>query len=288
MDATNQTVAVIGTGAIGSAVTRTLLARGRDVVVWNRTSGRADAMVEAGARRAGSLKEAAVAPLVLLTLTDYAAVDAVLAELAPADVDRTLVVLATGGPEEARSAAARVAELGAAYLDGGVQAAPETVGTEAAAFLLSGDRASYERHRPTLELLGGTRFVGDAPGSAAVWDLALFGVWYDAQLGLLRALAAVVEAGIDATAFAETAATQLGHVVSSASDTAREVVTGRHPAGPASLVEHLPVLRRLASLHAPGPLGDGGLGATVARAAELVDAGRGEEGLSALVVRSSG
>jgi len=44
-------VAVIGAGAIGNAVTRQLLAGGRDVVVWNRNSGRAADLIDAGGCR---------------------------------------------------------------------------------------------------------------------------------------------------------------------------------------------------------------------------------------------
>ncbi|MGR6964250.1 NAD(P)-dependent oxidoreductase [Geodermatophilus sp. URMC 61] len=44
----NGHVAVLGTGAIGTAVARALLAALREVVVWNRTRHRTAAAVEAG------------------------------------------------------------------------------------------------------------------------------------------------------------------------------------------------------------------------------------------------
>jgi hypothetical protein len=123
------------------------------------------------------------------------------------------------------------------------------IGSDAATILYSGSRAAFEQHRATLDLLSGPRFVGDAPEAAAVWDLALFGVWYDAQLGLLRALDAVRAAGMDVAGFAGPVGVQLGHVVT-------ELRAGR-------------------------PLGDGGLSQVAARIETLIADGRGGAGLTA-------
>jgi 3-hydroxyisobutyrate dehydrogenase-like beta-hydroxyacid dehydrogenase len=273
-------IAVIGTGSIGGAVTRRLLAAGHDVVVWNRTAARTAPLVAAGARQASSIAEAtASGSLALLALTDYAAVQQCLAEIDGHRPGLTVVVMCTGTPEDARQAARQVT----GYLDAGVQAAPETIGTEAATFLFSGSRRAFEQHAATLGLLGRARFVGAAPEAAAIWDLALFGVWYDAQLGLLRALETVRAAGVDVADFAGTAGKQLGYVVSAVPDTAAEVQRGVYPAGPATLPEHLTVVRQLLGLRAGHRLGDGGLAAVAARIEELVAAGHGTDGLTATV-----
>jgi len=41
----------------------------------------------------------------------------------------------------------------------------------------------------------------------------LYGLWYDAQMGYLRAVETARAAGLDLAEFAEAAAVQLGHVV---------------------------------------------------------------------------
>ncbi|GAA2588782.1 NAD(P)-binding domain-containing protein [Actinomadura fulvescens] len=277
-------VAVIGTGAIGGAVARRLLAEGHHVVVWNRTASRSADLVNAGARPAGSIGEAASsAELILLTLTDYAAVRQCLAQLDGDLSGRTIVVMCTGTADEARQAARQVAALGAHYLDAGVQASPEMIGTEAATILYSGSRPAFERHHAILGLLSEPRFVGETPEAAAIWDLALFGVWYDAQLGLLRALDTVREADIDVAEFARTAATQLGHVVTAVPATVSELREADYPAGPANLAEHLTVVRHLIGLRAGRRLGDGGLPPVAARIEELIADGRGDEGLTAAI-----
>ncbi|WP_328469352.1 NAD(P)-binding domain-containing protein [Actinoplanes sp. NBC_00393] len=277
-------VTLIGTGAIGTAVAHRLLDAGREVVVWNRTPARLTTLVAAGARPATSVAEAlSASDLVLLTLTDYQAVDAVLAGLPPGQDGRTIVTLTTGTPDEALRTAQLVSGAGARYLDAGVQAAPETIGTDKAVILYGGDRSAYDRHLPTLRLLSPPRFAGESPTAAALWDLTLFGLWYDAQLGLLRALAAVQAAGIDVTEFAASAHTQLGHVLSALPDTVTEMVKADFPRGPADLTEHLTVLRHLITLRSTSPLGDGGLPAVAARIEALTTAGRASEGLTAVI-----
>lgn len=279
-------VAVIGTGAIGTAVARRLLDAGHDVTVWNRTAARSDALVAAGARPARTAGEAArSAALVLLTLTDHEAVRQTLGRLDGDLSGRTIVALSTGTADDARRAADLVAALGADYLDAGVQASPEMIGTAAATILYSGSRPAFQAHEKVLALLSTPRFVGDRPEAAAIWDLTLFGVWYDAQLGLLRALETVREAGMDLTEFAETAAGQLGHVVAAAPGTATEVLSATYPAGPATLGEHLPVVRHLIELRAGQGLGDGGLPEVAARIEARIADGRAGEGLTATIAR---
>jgi 3-hydroxyisobutyrate dehydrogenase-like beta-hydroxyacid dehydrogenase len=277
-------VAVIGTGAIGSAVTRRLLAGGRDVVVWNRNRARAAELVDAGAVPAESIGQAVSSTaLTLLTLTDHVAVRECLAQLPTDLAGRTIVAMCTGTADDARAAFEQVAGLSARYLDAGIQASPEMIGTDAATILYSGSREAFEEHRATLGLLSTPRFVGDSAEGAAVWDLALFGVWYDAQLGLLRALDTVRAARIDVAEFAETAATQLGHVVTATPDSATEMLRAEFPPGPADLTQHLPVIRNLVELRADARLGDGGL-AAVARSVEaLIAQGRGHQGLTATI-----
>ena len=44
-------VAFLGLGRMGSAMARHVLEAGHDLTVWNRTSGKADDLVQAGAKR---------------------------------------------------------------------------------------------------------------------------------------------------------------------------------------------------------------------------------------------
>lgn len=157
------------------------------------------------------------------------------------------------------------------------------IGTDAATIIYSGSREAFELHRDTLGLLSTPRFVGDAPEAAAIWDLTIFGVWYDAQLGLLRALDQVRESGIDVAEFARTGTVQLGHVVSGVPATVAELLRAEYPAGPADLTEHLTVVRYLVELRGAARLGDGGLAAVAKTIEAAIAQGRGHEGLTATV-----
>jgi 3-hydroxyisobutyrate dehydrogenase-like beta-hydroxyacid dehydrogenase len=277
-------VAVIGTGVIGHAVVHRLLGGGHDVTVCNRTESRAATLVAAGARPARSIREAVSSSLlVFLTLTDYAAVRQCLSQLDTGLSGQTVVGMYTGTSDEARQVAQRVTGMGARYIDAGIQASPEMIGAGTATILYSGSRHAFEQYRTVFELLGTPRFVGESPEAAAVWDLALFGVWYDAQLGLLRALDAAREAGIDVVEFSHTASTQLGHVVSGVPAVVAEMRQATYPPGPANLTEHLTLVRHLLELRADRRLGDGGLAEVAAEIEALVEDGRGSEGLTATV-----
>lgn len=70
-------VGFIGLGRMGSAMAANLLKAGHDVAVWNRSPGKADALVAAGARRAASPRDAADGEVVMTMLADDAAVEAV-------------------------------------------------------------------------------------------------------------------------------------------------------------------------------------------------------------------
>ncbi|GAA1867366.1 NAD(P)-dependent oxidoreductase [Asanoa iriomotensis] len=277
-------VAVVGAGAIGSAVALRLLAAGHQVVVWNRTPGRSAELLHAGAVPALTVQEAVSSSrLILLTVKDYTAMRSCLEQIEGPLPGRTIVAMCTGSAADARLAAEQVARSGAEYLDAGIQASAESIGTAAATILYSGSRGAFDRHSATLELLSTPRFVGSSPDSAAVWDLALFGLWYDAQLGLLRALDTVRGAGVDVAEFAEAASTQLGHVLAAVSATVGEAQDAVYPPGPADLTEHLAVVRHLMDLRADQRLGDGGLREVATRIEALIAAGHGSQGLTATI-----
>jgi 3-hydroxyisobutyrate dehydrogenase-like beta-hydroxyacid dehydrogenase len=70
-------IGFIGLGQMGSAMASNLLKANHEVAVWNRSPGKADALVEAGARRATSPRDAAEAEVVMTMLADDAALESV-------------------------------------------------------------------------------------------------------------------------------------------------------------------------------------------------------------------
>ncbi|WP_431044794.1 NAD(P)-dependent oxidoreductase [Streptomyces sp. P1-3] len=199
-------VAVLGLGAMGTALADALLARGHRVTVWNRTPAKAAGLVEHGARHAESVAAAvAAADLVIVCVLDYAGVTDLLERQAgDALKGRVVVNLTNGAPEDGRAMAERVAALGADYLDGGIMAVPVMIGGPDAVLLYSGSSAAFTAHQPVLEVFGRSVFVGEDPGLAPLNDLSLLAGMYGMIGGFLHAAALMRSAGRPVEEFTST------------------------------------------------------------------------------------
>ncbi|GAA4938974.1 3-hydroxyisobutyrate dehydrogenase-like beta-hydroxyacid dehydrogenase [Nonomuraea thailandensis] len=198
-----KSVTVIGLGPMGSAMAAAYLRGGYDVTVWNRTPARAGELVAQGARRAESVQAALTAnELVVLSLTDYDAMDAILAQ-APesALAGRTLVNLTSDTPDRARRAAAWLAERGAVQITGGVQVPPPGIGTPDAMTYYSGPEDAVEAHRAALEVLTGIDYLGADHGLAALYYQIGIDMFWTALLGYLHGQAVAQANGISAEDF---------------------------------------------------------------------------------------
>ncbi|MFF2524130.1 NAD(P)-dependent oxidoreductase [Streptomyces liangshanensis] len=192
-------VTVIGLGPMGRAMTRTLLAAGHPVTVWNRTAGRADELVAAGAAFAATPGEAVGASdLVILSLTDYRAMYDILGAATASLAGRTLVNLSSDTPDRTREAATWAAGHGAAFLSGGVMVPAPMVGTAAAHVYYSGPDGVIEGHRGVLALLGTPRYLGGDPGLAQMMYQAQLAVFLSTLSGLMHATAMLGTAGMKA------------------------------------------------------------------------------------------
>src|SRR5690625_231977 len=197
-------VTVLGLGEMGRALAATLAAGGHPTTVWNRSPGRASALVDAGVREAVSFHDAVTAsPLVIACVRDYPSARGSLEPEAEAMAGRTLVNLTTGTPDEARAMADWAVEHEIDYLDGGVMAIPSMIGTSGASLLYSGSLDVFTRHRDALDTLGTSRFVGDDPGLASLQDLAMLAGMYAMFAGAYQAFAMVGSAGVKAEEFAD-------------------------------------------------------------------------------------
>ena len=144
----------LGLGLMGFPMTRRLLNAGYQVTVWNRSAGKAAALVEAGAQPAANPREMAMtATIIFMCVTDAAAVEKVVFGpdgLAASPGDGKLVVdFSSIHPDNARAIAARLkAANGMGWVD-----APVSGGTKGAeegtlAVMAGGDAADIERVRP--------------------------------------------------------------------------------------------------------------------------------------------
>ncbi|MFF3085403.1 NAD(P)-dependent oxidoreductase [Streptomyces nojiriensis] len=192
-------VSVIGLGNLGQALADAFLTKGHPTTVWNRSAGKADALVERGASLAATPADAVAAgELVVVAVLDYDTVGELLRPAAGALAGRTVVNLTTGTPSAARALGAWAADRRAAYLDGAVYAVPQTIGTSAAFVLYSGDETAYRTYRTVLDAIGEGSHVGPAPELSSVYDTALLSGMYGMFAGFFQAVALAGTEGIGA------------------------------------------------------------------------------------------
>ena len=197
----NKQITVLGLGSMGQTLARLYLDKGYRVTVWNRTAGKADALVARGAVAARSAAEAVRAsPVALMCVYDYRAADAILAmEGVAAALDgRLLVQLTTGSPQDARDAEAWAHRQGASYLEGAIQAAPDQMGQPDTPILVSGAEAVFRAAEPLLGVLGGgIVYLGGKASAAAAMDLATLSTIYGTLLGFLHGARVAEHEGFD-------------------------------------------------------------------------------------------
>lgn len=144
----------LGLGMMGFPMSRRLLNAGHELAVWNRSTAKAKALIEAGAKLAAHPREvAASASIIFMCVTDAAAVeDVVLGADGLASVrgaGKLVVDFSSIHPDKARVIAARLEVAnGMRWID-----APVSGGTKGAeegtlAVMAGGDAADIERVRP--------------------------------------------------------------------------------------------------------------------------------------------
>ncbi len=198
-------LACVGLGLMGSALARALLAAGHQVTVWNRSPGKAEALVGLGAQEARSVAEAlAASPVVLICIDSYASTRALLETVGLADhlAGRTIVNLTTGTPRDAEALSVWVGTQGARYLDGAILCGPNEIGTKTGEVLFSGDALAWQIAGPLLTCLAGkVRNLGQGVGAAAALDLAWLTMSYVQFIGVAHAASICRAQGIDLQAF---------------------------------------------------------------------------------------
>ena len=199
----------LGLGMMGFPMTQRLVAAGHDVTVWNRSSGKAAALVEAGAKLASFPREvAANASIIFMCLTDAAVVEDVVFGpdgLATADGAGKLVVdFSSIHPDAARSIAVRLKLAnGMGWIDAPVSGG--TMGAEQGtlAVMAGGDAADIERARPYV-LAMARRLTHMGPTGAGQTSKLCNQVIVGCAMAVLaEATRLAVNAGIDASRLPE-------------------------------------------------------------------------------------
>jgi 3-hydroxyisobutyrate dehydrogenase len=152
-------IGFIGLGTMGAPMARNLLSAGFSVTVWNRTPGRAEALVSAGAKAAASPGAAAAeADVVVIIVSDTPDVEHVLfgpdGVASAARAGTVVVDMSTISPDAERSFGARLAEVSVRLVDAPVSGGSEGAEQATLTIMVGGSGEDVERVRPVLAAMG--------------------------------------------------------------------------------------------------------------------------------------
>ena len=170
-------IGFIGLGSMGRGMAASLVRMGQDVTVYNRTPGRAQALVAQGARLAGSVAEACRGESVVTMLSNDEAVESVvfgaggiIASLRPNGIH---VSSSTISPHLSRRLAAAHAAAGQRYVAATVFGRPDVAAAGRLVVVVAGARETVEAADPIFKSIGRATFVvSDSPAAANIVKLS--------------------------------------------------------------------------------------------------------------------
>ncbi len=195
-------VGFVGLGSMGSKVVERLLDAGHEVRGWNRTPGKAKALVDRGMVAVETPREAASGSrFVLSMVTDTKAVeqvadgpDGIIAGLEGVAVWADMSTIA---PAASVAVAERVADAGAAMLDTPVSGSVATLEAGELAIMAGGEAGPFEAIEPTLLAIGPkVRRVGDN-GKALQMKVAINLALVVQVVGFCEGVALAERGGVD-------------------------------------------------------------------------------------------
>lgn len=195
-------IAYLGMGIMGRGMAANLVKAGHDVTVWSRTAERCSALVEAGARQAGSPAEAAHgADIIMYCLSDDVAVEdlvfgqwQLLANVTPGQI---VVDMTTVHPDTSRREAAAFTEKGARFLEAPVFGSKNEAANGGLWIVIGGERALFEEVKGVLEILSETTHYMGGSGMGSSMKLVGNLVVASQLQALGEAMVLATKAGLD-------------------------------------------------------------------------------------------
>lgn len=191
-------ISVIGLGQMGKKIAEMFTQKEYDVTVWNRTEEKAKQMntFKVAKNVEEALTQSAVS---IICVHDNLAVTEILAGVnSQIFTDKIIINFTTGSPEEVKKLEARLADLGASYLNGAIQVAPDQMGLPDTTILMGGNREAFTSCKELLAVLGGNvKFLGEHASTSPAMDMATLSWVYGSYVGLMYGVAFCKKEGID-------------------------------------------------------------------------------------------
>jgi 3-hydroxyisobutyrate dehydrogenase-like beta-hydroxyacid dehydrogenase len=170
MPDTNKTVAMIGLGLMGTAMTQRLLEHGFKVVVWNRSPDKAEPLLAMGA--SWSDRPLTECSRAIISLYSSNVVRDVLQQMATdLKPGQILIDTTTGEPSDAESMCQLLANRGIEYLDAPISGSSDQTRRGDAIVMVGGARKTFDACADLWSILGKSVFYTGDSGSAAKMKL---------------------------------------------------------------------------------------------------------------------
>ena len=195
-------IGFVGLGTMGASMSANLLRAGAQLSIWNRTAGRAAALVEMGAYEAASPADlAARSDITVICVSDTPDVEVVLfgpAGIAEGAAPGSLVIdCSTISPQATRDFGRRLTERQVAMVDAPVSGGSEGARLGTLTMFVGGGEPDVARAVPVLEAVGKTIThlgpLGSGQAAKAVNQVIIAGTY----LGMAEGLVLGLKAGLD-------------------------------------------------------------------------------------------
>lgn len=175
-DSDTPSIGFAGLGALGTAIAERLLDQSPELLVWNRTPGKAQTLKAKGALEAPTFADlCAGCDWLFACVSD----DGALSQL----IDRLLgqrkrpaifISLTTASPDRVQEVASRLSAAGISFVNAPVIGRPDAVRAGSAGFLVAGEEAASRSVTEQLGQIGAqATYLGEKPQNAATMKLAL-------------------------------------------------------------------------------------------------------------------
>lgn len=209
-------VSILGAGKMGAAAARCLASLGYEVLVWNRSPVRAEAVatITPSITAAASARDAVErADLCIMLLSTTDAVKQIVGDCRGLEFNKVLANLSSGSPDDGRAVAAAVADAlpEAIYVDGAYCGPPAALEKGAGQLFVScenGEAALDVKTRTALRSLGTTTFCAGV-GAARALDYAAVDMAFVTLMSYTANAAMLEREGVDVATFAHAAAHRL-------------------------------------------------------------------------------
>lgn len=204
----NETVGVLGTGLVGTAIAELLLEAGRRVVVWNRTRSKTKGLRDGGARVANSpaeVGEQCRRVFISVMTTDGVAelIESPAGLLSGETVTEFILDTTTGDPDQTVALAERLGKRGVHFLDSTISGSSRQIRQREGLYMVGGTREAFGACEDLLRVVTAKLVYVGPSGSGSKAKLASNVVLGLNRLALAEGIVFAERLGLDTEAFLE-------------------------------------------------------------------------------------